>query len=131
MIDSKSTSTADTDKVVYVDSYHTPEIYADGLSGVLIGFPTLKMSFHTVLSYGDTEVRRKCAVITMDVHTALDMAFDILQSCKENEEQLLHMAAKGIPAKLKDFLDRIPKEDVQPVIKPPASKSRAKPKSKS
>lgn len=131
MIDNKSTSTADVDKVVYVDSYHTPEIYADGLTGVLVGFPTLKMSFHTVLSYGDAEVRRNCAVITMDVHTALDMAFDILDSCKENEEQLLHMASKGIPAKLMDFLNRIPVSDAQPVIEPTGPKSRAKSKSKS
>lgn len=130
MIDSKSISTTDADKVVYVDSYHTPEIYSDGLSGILVGFPTLKMSFHTVLSSGDAEVRRNCAVITMDVHSALDMAFDILESCKENEEQLLHMASKGIPAKLKDFLDRIPVADAQPVVKPSAPKSRAKPKSK-
>lgn len=129
MIDSKGVTTAGTDNVVYVDSYYTPEIYADGLSGVLVGFPTMKMSFHTVLSYGDSEIRRNCAVITMDVHTALDMAFDILDSCKENEEQLLHMASKGIPTKLKDFLSRIPAENVEPVAKP-APKSRAKPKSK-
>jgi hypothetical protein len=130
MIDKKNAPTTNTDKVVYVDSYHTPEIYADGLSGILVGFPTLKMSFHTVLSSGEAEVRRNCAVITMDMHSALDMAFDILESCKENEEQLLYMASKGIPTKLKEFLSRIPTEDVSPDVKQ-ASKSRASVRKKS
>lgn len=129
MLDTKIQATTDEDKVVYVDSYHPPEIYADGLSGVLVGYPTLKMTYHTVLSSGNSEVRRNCAVITMDVHAALDMAFDILESCKDNEEQLLHMASKGIPAKLKEFLSRIPTEEVEQPLKS-VPKSRAKPKVK-
>jgi len=133
MIERKDVSIApdakDAEKVVYADTYHTPEIYADGLSGILVGFPTLKMSFHTVLSYGESEVRRNCAVITMDVHAALDMAFDILDSCKENEEQLLHMASKGLPARLRNFLDKIPAGDTEPTAKP-TSKSRSNSKNK-
>lgn len=128
MIERKDIAKA-AEKVVYTDTYHTPEIYADGLSGILVGFPTMKISLHTVLSYGDSEVRRNCAVITMDVHSALDMAFDILDSCKENEEQLLHMASKRIPAKLKDFLSKIPVETVEAVAKP-VSKARPTAKNK-
>lgn len=126
MVERKDISKAG-DKVVYADSYNAPEIYADGLSGILVGFPTLKMSFHTILASGETEVRRNCAVVTMDVHTALDMAFDILDSCRENEEQLLHLAAKGIPARLKELLSKIPAESVEPASKSlPKSRGKAK-----
>lgn len=130
MIDAKITAPIDAE-VVYVDSYNPPEIYADGLSGILVGYPTLKMSLHTVLSSGQSEVRRNCVVLTMDVHSALDMAFDILDSCKDNEEQMLHMASKGVPAKLREFLSRIPSEDKQPIKeKDSIPKSPAKSRSK-
>lgn len=117
------------DDFVYVDTYNAPEFYADGLSGILVGFPTLKLSFHTVLASGNSELRRNCAVITMDVHSAIDMAFDILDSCKENEEQLLHMASKGIPARLKDLLNKIPAEQVE-LAANPAPRVRGKAKAK-
>lgn len=127
MVERKNVSKTE-EKVVYVDTYDAPEIYADGLSGILVGFPTLKMSFHTVLASGESELRRNCAVITMDVHTAIDMAFDILDSCKENEEQLLHLASKGMPARLQDLFSKIP-EEAQPPSKPiPRTRSKAKAK---
>ena len=128
MAEKKAVNMEAINEVNYVGLHNAPEIYADGLSGILLGFPTLKMTFHTVLPSGSAEIRRNCAILTMDVYSALDMAFDILDSCKDSEEQFL-LASTGIHAKLKDLLSRIPAEPSAESTKT-VTKSRAKAKSK-
>ncbi len=87
------------------------EIYADGISNILIGYPLMKFTFHSVVeaeSENSKEVRKAVALITMDTPSALDVAFDILEACKTTEAAMLESANSSFPARLKAFLDKIP-----------------------
>lgn len=108
MIEKTAVNMGETRAIDYLDSDSMPEIFADGLSGVLLGYPTMKMTFHSVLSAGESEIRRNSLVLTMDVHSALEMALDILELCKDSEEQLMHMASTAVPSKLKELLKKVP-----------------------
>ncbi|WP_313035665.1 hypothetical protein [Massilia alkalitolerans] len=109
----KDLNRIDTDDFILVDRLQAPEVYADGVSQILTGYPLMKILLHTVLEAGhgsQKEVRKACAMITMDTPSALDLAFDILESCKFSEADMLDSASGAMPNRLRELLDRITPE---------------------
>lgn len=128
MTDKNDLNYQEGEHFVLLDRFKAPEIYADGVSQLLIGYPMVKITFHTVLESGVKEIRKACATLTMDAPSALDMAFDILDACKHSEEEMLSIAGTNVPERLKAFLDRIPVEKAPPLV---AEKSKEKQKRES
>ncbi|WP_292938326.1 hypothetical protein [Noviherbaspirillum sp.] len=121
----------DLGSAVLLDRYRVPETYADGVSEILIGYPMTKITFHTVIESSDKEMRRACAMLTMDAPSTLDLAFDILEAFRRVDEVLLKDVGPRITEKLKMLLERIPKEEMQSGIQERSKKpSKAKSKEK-
>lgn len=99
------------EQTILIDRYKVPEIYADGVSQILMGYPTVKLTLHSVLESREKEIRKACAVLTMDAPSALDMAFEIIEAFRQVKTEMLQTASTTSVEKLKKFLDRIPEED--------------------
>jgi hypothetical protein len=125
--------TSETSEYVIYNKTNAPEIYVDGMSNMMLGFHSVKMSLHSVVDSGSEEtkeIRKVVATLTMDTAAAIDMAFDILESCKFAEAGLMDGAATIVPARLRALFDRIPEgfgsdfETKNTVKDAPASKSK-------
>ena len=118
------------DDVILLDRYRAPEIYADGVSEIIMGYPMVKITLHTVMEAKEKEVRKSCAILTMDSPSALSMAFDILDAFKKAEQPLLNMASTAIVEKLKDLLGKIPQDKALSQLKEETIATSAKKKTK-
>ena len=68
-----------------------PEIFVDGWSQVLVGYPLTKVVFHTLVqpSGPDTkEIRKVAMTMTIPLAQAIQFAQTILSYCKNGEQQL-------------------------------------------
>lgn len=129
--DIKDINYEDMGSAVLLDRFKVPEIYVDGASQVLMGFPTTKILFHTVIESGEKEIRRACAMLTMDAPSALELALGILESFRQANDVLLKDAAPSLEKKLKALLERIPNEEIQVGVQEKSgslSKSKSKEK---
>ena len=70
-----------------------PEIYADGFTHMLVGYPMTKLVLHSLVDPldGGKEQRSAVATITMSTVSLLEMAHAILSACKRSEEELITM----------------------------------------
>lgn len=75
-----------------VGKANAPEIFADGMSQMLMGTPVSRVIFHTTLeSYSERapEVRRAAAILVMPTGQLVEFALNILHAVKENEQRFL------------------------------------------
>lgn len=103
--------TSETNEYLIYNKSNAPEIFIDGMSNMMLGFHSVKMSLHSVVDSGgegSKEIRKVVATLTMDTAAAIDMAFDILESCKYAEAGIMDGVNTIIPARLKALFDRIP-----------------------
>lgn len=70
----------------------TPEMYADGFSQLLIGFPLTKIVLHSVFDpkseANAKEERTVVATICIPTISAIQLATTILAGCKSSESQI-------------------------------------------
>jgi len=123
----------ETNEYVLFNRANAPEIYVDGMTNIMLGYQGVKMSMHSVVDSGGEgtkEVRKVVATLTMDIATAIDIAFDILESCKYAEDGLMNGVSTVVPARLKAFFDKIPEGFGADMEAKNTVKSSAKPKAK-
>lgn len=82
----------DTDVFTLSGRVSAPEIYADGFSQLLIGFPTTKIIFHSLVepktNVNAKEERRVVATLSISTLDAIQLATTILAGFKNAESQL-------------------------------------------
>jgi hypothetical protein len=82
----------DTDAFTLSGRVSAPEIYADGYSQLLLGFPTTKIVFHSLVEpkteVDSKEERRVVATLSISTLDAILLATTILAGCKSSEGQL-------------------------------------------
>jgi len=82
----------DTDSFTLSGRVSAPEIYADGFSQLLLGFPTTKIVFHSLVEphteANAKEERRVVATLSLSTMDAIQLATTILAGCKKSEVQL-------------------------------------------
>ena len=90
----------------------SPEIYAEGIANMMIGFPVSRLVLHTFLEplADGREHRRAVANLTMPTTALLELALNVLRACKSIEPQLMQIASSEAPAKLQEFLNMVPME---------------------
>lgn len=83
-----------------------PEIYVEGWSQLLIGYPMTKITFHTTVEPANNdhkELRRTATTISMPLAIAVQLAQTILAGCKSAESQIVGAATEAT-AQLKQML---------------------------
>jgi len=96
----KSDAQVKTDGFV-LDKTAAPEIFADGVSQVLTGYPVSRVVFHTVLEpagSGTKELRKASAILTMPTVSLIETARKLLALAKEAEDQLKQFNAEHAAA---------------------------------
>lgn len=81
----------------------SPELFVDGFSQVMIGFPISKIVFHSVIEPKDgkeKEIRKIVQTLTMPTAVAVELAKIISGLCKQSEKELTHDIAHEYIAKL-------------------------------
>lgn len=74
-----------------------PEVYVDGASQILVGYPMTKIYFHSVVNHSDTQEKRKVVqVLTLSTTTAIELANLILSVAKKSNEFLLPMSQSAL-----------------------------------
>ncbi|MBB5411972.1 hypothetical protein HDG34_005938 [Paraburkholderia sp. HC6.4b] len=76
----------------------TPDNFADGVSQLLIGWPTSKVVFHTLTqpaSKADPQEQRQCALrLTVPTPVLLELAQQIVGALAHNNQSLTEAASK-------------------------------------
>jgi hypothetical protein len=92
------------DKYILRGKLNAPEVYADGASQILLGYPMTKIYLHTVISAGDDkELRKVVQVLSLSTATAIELANMILAVAKKSEEFLIPSAEEAT-AQMQDLL---------------------------
>lgn len=89
---SDPTAVIDGGAFLLVGKSSAQEVFSDGISQVLLGYPVSRLVMHTILepaSEEAKEVRRAAVVLTMPTMTLIDTALMILRVCKQGEDQLV------------------------------------------
>jgi len=100
----------ETKDFVLTDRISATELYADGFSQLLVGFPVTKIILHSVIDAKTPthkEVRRTVTTLSIPTTALIQLAQMILSACKNSEGQLAQLS--GDAAKqLKGILAQIP-----------------------
>lgn len=97
MREQKSGAVVETDRFVLVGKSSAPEVLAEGVSQVLMGYPMSRLVLHTVLDPEDAEsreIRRAAGIVTMSTVSLVQTAKLILKLAKEAEGQLSEFNAE-------------------------------------
>lgn len=97
-----------------VERLNAPDIYADGLTHILVGFPTTKIVFHTTIDkQEEKEIRKVCLNLSLSTLAAVHLANSILSAYKQSEAALMDGLQNQIPVQLKELLaDVVAKPDI-------------------
>lgn len=88
---------------------NAPEVYADGISQMMIGHPVSKVTFHSVLDAandGGKEMRKAKLLLTIPTASLLETALIVIQSCLETENALVGHFTEQQNARLKLLMAR-------------------------
>lgn len=92
---------------VLINRASSPEVFVEGISQVMIGFPFTKIVLHSVFeprNGGDKEVRKVVQTLSMPTIAAVELAKIVTSLCKKSESQLVKMAGNEFGAKLQHLL---------------------------
>ncbi len=80
-----------------LDKTAAPEVFADGISQVLMGYPVSRVVFHTILEPAGSdsrELRRASMILTMPTVALIETARNLLNLAKEAEGQLVQFSSE-------------------------------------
>lgn len=93
-----------------VNRTSSPEVFVEGVSQVMMGFPLTKIVLHSVVEPKDgtdKEIRRVVQTLSMPTLAALELAKIVLSLCSQSESQLCSMAEVEFSGKLKLLLSGV------------------------
>jgi len=96
--------TIKSDKFTVGGVLSAQDVFVDGMSQFLFGFPVSKILLHTVVKPGEHEIRKAVISVAMPTATVIQMAQMILTNAIQNKEQLLTMAKTTHPNSLEALL---------------------------
>ena len=91
----------------------SPEVYADGVSQIMLIGSIAKLMLHSISlpkSTENPEIRKAVQYLSMPVFGALELADLILRAAKDSEERLLHSMNEEQAAKAKVILSLVSTE---------------------
>lgn len=95
---------------VLVNRTSSPEVFVEGVSQVMMGFPLTKIVLHSVMEPKDgaeKEIRRVVQTLSMPTLAALELAKIVLSLCSQSGSQLTNMAEVEFSAKFKHLLSEV------------------------
>ena len=94
-----------------LDRLTAPNVYADGIAQIMIGFPISKIVFHTIYepkTDSSGEIRKCVQTLSIPTVSALEMARHILGAAKQSEAKLSELFSDETLNKIKGLLVDIP-----------------------
>lgn len=94
---------------VLLNRASAPEVFIEGVSQVMVGFPLTKIVFHTVVEPKDgkdKEVRRVVQTLSMPTIAAVELAKIITELCRQSGNHLTEIACAEYGTKLNRVLTK-------------------------
>lgn len=107
MASSHKYDVTEEDGFVLLNRTSSPEVFAEGISQVMIGVPLTKIVLHSIVEPKDganKEIRRTVQTLSIPTIAAVELANIVMSLCKQSEGELIQMAGDEFGKKLSALL---------------------------
>jgi len=90
----------ETDDMYLLGRLNAPELFAEGLTQIMLGYPNSRLLLHTLIAPKEgakKEIRRAVATLTIPTATLIELANLVLDAARRTGEQLLEFQAASGP----------------------------------